>query len=100
MFRLGLSARAPSHSSQSRARLKAQVARVMALASDVVISITEISCGAANCPDAELVILILREGAPPQVAKLHGPMDRISDESIVTAFVSRAEEEAQLRRSA
>jgi hypothetical protein len=90
MFRLGLSARR-SRSSELRAHLKAQVARVMALEDGVVVSITEISCGAADCPDSELVVLILREGTPPQAAKLHGAMDGISDEAIVAAFAVRAD---------
>ncbi len=76
-----------------RAGLKAQVARVMALEEGVVVSITEISCGAANCPDSEIVVLVLREGHPPQAVKLHGAMDGISDEEIRQAFAARAAEE-------
>lgn len=92
MFRLGLSARPPSPSAQLRKQLKAQVARVMGLEPDVAISITEISCGAAGCPDSELVVLILREGAPPQVGKLHGAIASISDQAIAAAFAPVAAE--------
>ena len=97
MFRLGLSARQPSRSSELRKRLKEQVARVMALAPDVGVSITEISCGSPGCPDSEIVVLILREGAPTQAAKLHGAMDAISDQAIVEAFAARAAEDARQR---
>jgi hypothetical protein len=93
MFRLGLSARSPSRATEIRAQLKAQVARVMGLDPDVTISITEISCVAAGCPDSELVILILREGAPPQVGKLHGPMAAVSDQAIAEAFAPRVDGE-------
>ncbi|MDP2357909.1 MAG: hypothetical protein Q8M31_17845 [Beijerinckiaceae bacterium] len=88
MFRLGLSARRASQPTQVRAQLKAQVARVMALEPDVTVSITEISCVAAGCPDSELVVLVLREGAPPVVGKLHGPMTAVSDQAIAEAFAS------------
>ena len=91
MFRLGLSAR-QSRSSEMRAHLKAQVARVMSLDAGVAVSITEISCGAAGCPDSEIVVLILREGEPPKAGKLHGAMDAISDEAILAAFAVRADE--------
>lgn len=91
MFRLGLSAR-QSRSSEIRAHLKAQVARVMALEAGVAVSITEISCGAAGCPDSEIVVLILREGEPPKAGKLHGAMDAISDEAILAAFAARVDE--------
>lgn len=86
MFRLGLSARPPSPSAQFRRQLKAQVARVMGLEPDVAISITEISCGAMGCPDNEFVVLILREGSPPQVGKLHGSITSVSDQAIADAF--------------
>jgi hypothetical protein len=97
MFRLGVSARQPSRASEMRAHLKAQVARVMGLDEGAVVSITEISCGAAGCPDSEIVVLILREGFPTQAAKLHGPMDCIPDLAIADAFAARAEEKARER---
>ncbi len=65
----------------------------MGLDPDVTVSITEISCGAAACPDSELVILILREGAPPQVGKLHGSMSAVSDQAIAEAFAPRIDGE-------
>ena len=95
MFRLGLSARQPSRSSELRARLKAQVARVMALDAEASVSVTEIACGSPGCPDSEIVVLILRDGAPTQGAKLHGAMDAISDQAIIDAFAARAAEEAK-----
>ncbi len=64
----------------------------MELDPDVTVSITEISCSADGCPDLELVVLILREGAPPQVGKLHGPMTAVSDQMIAEAFAPRANE--------
>lgn len=88
MFRLGLSARL-TRNTEVRARLKAQVARVLGLGPDVVVSITEISCSAAGCPDGEIVILILRQGEPPQAGKLHGRMEGASDDAIRAAFAAQ-----------
>lgn len=80
-----------------RTHLKQQVARVMALEPDVSLSITELSCGSPGCPDSEIIVLILREGAPTQAAKLHGAMDAISDQAIVEAFAARAAEDQRAR---
>jgi len=88
MFRLGMRGRSAAREVETRARLKARLSELLALAPEDVVSITELSCSADGCPDSEIVIAILRAGAPVQVAKFHGPLDSIAEAALAEAFAA------------
>jgi hypothetical protein len=62
-----------ARNAEVRARLKAEAAQILNLCEDDAITITEISCGASDCPDSETVMIIMRARQPAQAFKFRGP---------------------------
>jgi hypothetical protein len=52
-------------------RIKTETRKLLELAGDVTVSVTELNCREPGCPDTETIVAILRAGHPPAMARLH-----------------------------
>jgi hypothetical protein len=75
-LRFGLSAREPGG---PRARdVKAWVRAAAGAPEDATIVVTELACSEPGCPPYEVVMAVLRPGAPPVQKKLHKRLAELS----------------------
>lgn len=68
------------------ANLKREVYRLLDLPPDVVVSIAELACREASCPEIETVVGIMIEGRPPRMARIHKPIPEVTNKDLVEAF--------------
>lgn len=68
------------------AALKAETRRLLGLGDDVTVSVAELACREAGCPDIETVIGILVAGTPPHIAKVHKPIVEVTPADLAAAF--------------
>lgn len=66
--------------------LKAAARAGLGLGEDVTVSVTELTCHEPGCPDVETVVAILRQGAPPRLARIHKPLRETTPEDVAAAF--------------
>lgn len=66
--------------------LKLQTQKLLGLPDGVTISVSELSCREAGCPDVETVVAILREGEKPTIARVHKPIPDVSLQELQAAF--------------
>jgi hypothetical protein len=66
-------------------RIKATIHRRLALADDVAVSISELSCHDGGCPDVETVIAILASDTPPIVARIPARIVGVTDADLEAA---------------
>lgn len=73
------------------ANLKREVYRLLDLPPDVVVSIAELACREAGCPEIETVIGIMVEGRPPRTARIHKPIPEVTHQDLAEALGYRAD---------
>lgn len=66
--------------------LKLQTRKLLGLSDGVTISVSELSCREAGCPDVETVVAILTEGEKPTIARVHKPIPDVSLQELEAAF--------------
>lgn len=59
--------------------IKATVRAVLNLPDEVVVSVTELACREAGCPDIETVVAILAAGRKPLTVRFHTSIPDITD---------------------
>ncbi|MGF7161542.1 hypothetical protein FHS85_003183 [Rhodoligotrophos appendicifer] len=79
----------------SSTRIKHWVRKYLPLPDDVVVSVNQISCREAGCPDIETVIGIFRPGEPVQKLRLFRPITDVTE-----GDVEEASRSALIRRPA
>ncbi|WP_157449977.1 nitrate reductase [Bradyrhizobium sp. ARR65] len=84
-FALGLRAQRTGYP-EAVQQLKLQTQKLLGLADDVTISVTELSCREPGCPDVETVVAILREGEKPSIAKVHRSIPEVTPDELKAAF--------------
>jgi hypothetical protein len=67
------------------ARIKEWVRKYLALPDDIVVSVSQISCREAGCPDVETVIGILRPGEPIQMLRVLRPIVDVTEHDVEAA---------------
>lgn len=68
------------------ARLKTATRALLDLPEDVVISVTELACREAGCPDIETVVAIMRAGERPRTAKFRKPLPALTTDNLAAEF--------------
>jgi hypothetical protein len=68
------------------ARLKAATRALLDLSDDVVISVTELACREAGCPDVETIVAVMRAGEKPRTAKFRKPLPEVTADNLAAAF--------------
>ena len=68
------------------ADLKSQTRRLLQLDENVAISVAELVCRDAGCPDIETVVAILVAGTAPCIAKVHKPIPEVTVGDLAAAF--------------
>lgn len=63
-------------------QIKAWVRGHLELDDTVVISLTELACREADCPDIETVIGIMRAGQPIEIIRFHKPISEIIEDDL------------------
>ena len=71
----------------ARRRLKELAARVLAVADDEVVMVTELACIEPGCPPIETVIAVLGTG-PARQLKIHKPIVEIDEADLTEAASS------------
>jgi len=61
-------------------QIKAWVREFHALSEDVVVSVTELACRDAGCPDVETVVGIMRPGQKIQTIRIHKALVEVTRE--------------------
>jgi len=61
-------------------QIKAWVREFHALSEDVVVSVTELACRDAGCPDVETVVGIMRPGQKIQTIRIHKAIGEVMRE--------------------
>jgi hypothetical protein len=77
--------RSPSDSSHT-ARIKDWVRAQLRLSADTVVSVNEVACRDAGCPDLETVIGILRAGLPIHMLRVERPIPYVTKDHIALAI--------------
>lgn len=80
-----LARKKPSDTSHT-ARIKGWLRMQLRLAEDVVVSVNELACRDAGCPDVETVIGILRPGRPVQMLRVERPIAYVTEDHIALAI--------------
>lgn len=73
---------------EARAEIRARIARIFGLGEADALTVNEIACTDPGCPDAETVVLLMRDGQPTRAVKLPRPMRDVTDIDIETAAAS------------
>ena len=68
------------------ARIKDWVRTQLRLPEDVVVSVNEVACRDAGCPDIETVIGILQAGRPVQTLRVIQPIAHVTKDHIALAI--------------
>jgi hypothetical protein len=68
------------------ARLQAATRALLDLSDDVVISVTELACREAGCPDVETIVAVMRAGERPCTAKFRKPLPAVTADDLAAAF--------------
>lgn len=65
------------------ARVKGLVRKVLGLAEDASVTVSEITCRDASCPGLETVILVMPSGGATRLLRLPGPVSAVSEALIM-----------------
>lgn len=81
--------------------IKSWVRRIMGLPEDATVSVTELACRDAGCPDVETVIGVLEKGQPIRTFRVHKPISNTVREDVESALSSdfagsKEDEEAKI----
>ena len=64
-------------------QLKELVREVWALPEEVIISVMEVECMEANCPDSEINIVLMSDGCEARLFKVYKPLAEVTSDDLV-----------------
>lgn len=73
----------PKIASTKVRQLKESVRDVWALPEEVVISIMEVECMEANCPDMETNIILMSDGSESRLFKIYKPLAEVTPDDLL-----------------
>ena len=73
----------PKVASEKARQLKELVREVWALPEEVIISVMEVECMEANCPDLETNIILMSDGCEARLFKVYKPLAEVTPDDLV-----------------
>ena len=73
----------PKIASTKVRQLKESVRDVWALPEEVVISVIEVECMEANCPDMEINIILMSDGSESRLFKIYKPLAEVTFDDLL-----------------
>ena len=64
-------------------QLKERVREAWALSEEVIISVMEVECMEANCPDLETNIILMSDGCEARLFKVYKPLAEVTSNDLV-----------------